>query len=213
MPVITTRWIKIGWIALLAIFFLVFSTWYGGNGKPLSAEEGAKLIAELRATYADAPHDDGQLADHLEAMIPHDDGKEFYAVNLEQLKTGPAAEAADQAYAGMVIPLLFKRAGHPVFASETAGLMLGKYGEEVDRVAVVRYRSLKDLINMAKDPAMVAGSPDKFASLDHTEVFITRPIITFMHVRFVLALILIVVAWAGLSLINRLSARHATSEA
>ncbi|MEL6860315.1 MAG: hypothetical protein AAGL11_00635 [Pseudomonadota bacterium] len=213
MTFTTTRSIKIGWIALLAIFFLVFSAWYGGNGKPLSAEEGARLIAELRATYADAPHSDGQLPDNLEAMIAKDDGKEFYAVNLEQLKAGDAAQAADRAYGETVIPLLFKRAGHPVFVSDRAGLMLGKYGEEVDRVAVVRYRSLRDLINMAKDPVMVDVSPYKFESLDHTEVFITRPFITFMHVRFVLALILIVFAWAGLSLIHWLSTRRAPSEA
>lgn len=206
------RWIKLGWLALLAIFFFVFSAWYGGNGKPLSAEEGARLIAELRATYADAPHNDGQLADHLEAMVPNDDGKEFYAVNLEQLKAGDAAQAADRAYGEVVVPLLFKRAGHLVFVSERAGLMLGKYGDEVDRVAVVRYRSLRDLINMAKDPAMVGVSPYKFASLDHTEVFITRPFITFLQVRFILALILIALAWAGLSLINWLSARRKTSE-
>lgn len=195
------RWLKWGWVALLAIIFVIFSAWYGGKGEPISAEEGAQLIESLRTAYADSPGDEGFI-ENMIAMIPNDDGREFYAVNLEQLKTGPDAEKADRAYAGMVFPLLLKRAGHPVFVSERAGLMLGDYGEQVDRVAVVRYRSLRDLIHMVREPVMIAGSGDKFASLEHTEVFITRPTITFMHVRFVLALILILIGLAGWKLIS-----------
>ena len=206
-------WIKIGWIGSLAVFFLIFSAWYGGNGKPLSAEEGAKLVAELKATYQDRPDSEQDFALNMEAMIEKDDGKEFYAVNLEQLKDGEAAQEADRAYGAVVLPLLLKRAGHPVFISNRAGLMLGEYGEEVDRVAVVRYRSLRDLIDMAKDPEMVKGSPYKFASLDHTEVFITRPVITFVHVRIFLAFVLIALAWAGLRLIDWISARRQTAVA
>lgn len=195
------RWLKWGWVALLAIIFVSFSAWYGGKGKPISAEEGAALIESLRTAYASAPQDEGFIENMID-MIPNDDGREFYAVNLEQLKTGPDAETADRAYAGMVFPLLLKRAGHPVFVSERAGLMLGTYGEAVDRVAVVRYRSLRDLIHMVREPAMIAGSADKFKSLAHTEVFITRPTITFMHVRFVFALILILIGLAGWKLIG-----------
>lgn len=202
------RWFKLGWVAFLVVFFLVFSAWYGGNGKPISAEDGAKYLAQLDANYADIPEDERDLSKNLRAMIPNDDGKEFYAVNLEQLKEGQAAQEADAAYARLVIPLLLKRAGHPVFVSNRAGLMLGEYGAEVDRVAVVRYRSLRDLLDMANAPAMQAGGHHKFASLDHTEVFITRPTITFMHVRFVLALILILVGLAGLKVVELVANRR-----
>ena len=41
------KWIKGAWIGLLLVFFLGFSTWYGGNGKPISAEEGAELLRLL----------------------------------------------------------------------------------------------------------------------------------------------------------------------
>lgn len=201
---IKTRWVKIGWLASLFILFATFSVWYGGNGKPLTEEEGARLIAELRASY---PDNMSGLADNLEEMIAKDDGKEFYAVNLEQLKVGDKAQAADRAYAEVVLPLLIKRAGHPVFVSDRAGLMLGEYGSDVDRVAVVRYRSLRDLINMAKDPAMVAGGYHKFEALKHTEVFITRPTITFMHVRITLALLLILIGWVGLRVIHWMAER------
>ena len=196
-------WIKAGWVGALFIFFLLFSAWYGGNGKPLSLEEGRGMLNHLRAVHGADPNEVGGLLRNLEEMLPNDDGKEFYAVNLETLKEGEAAQQADRAYAGIVMPLLFKRASHPVFVSNRAGLMLGEYGNEIDRVAVVRYRSLRDLISMASEPAMVEGSPYKFAALDHTEVFITRPSITFMHVRFVLALILLIIGALGWIAIHR----------
>jgi len=203
------RWVKIGWVAILGLLFLVFSTWYGGNGKPLTPEEGTELLRQLRASYADTSDNQSGFADNIEDMIAEDDGKEFYAVNLEQLKSGEQAEAADRAYGRVVFPLLLKRGGHPVFVSYREGLMLGEYGNEVDRVAVVRYRSLRDLINMAKDPAMIAGSHHKFDALDHTEVFITRPAITFMHIRLTIALILLLVGWCSLKLIDIISSKRA----
>jgi hypothetical protein len=199
-----TRWVKIGWVASLVILFTVFSVWYGGNGKPLTQEEGALLIAQLRASYPDS---ESGLADNLEEMIAKDDGKEFYAVNLEQLKVGDEARAADRAYARAIFPQLIKRAGHPVFISERAGLMLGEYGTEVDRIGVIRYRSLRDLINMAKDPALTPHSHRKFDALEHTEVFITRPTITFLHVRLTLALLLILLGWAGLRAMSWIAGR------
>ncbi len=196
-------WIKAGWTGTLFLFFVLFSAWYGGNGKPLSPEEGRQMLAHLQEVHGADSTEIGSLPYNLEAMLPKDDGKEFYAVNLETLKDGDAAREADRAYAKIVMPLLFKRASHPFFVSERAGLMLGGYGDDVDRVAVVRYRSLRDLISMASEPSMVKGSVHKFAALEHTEVFITRPSITFMHVRFVLALILIIIGALGWLAINK----------
>lgn len=200
--------LKLIWIGSLAVAFAVFSVWYGGKGKPISAEDGAALIAQLRASYDTDDQTEHGLADHLEEMITKDDGREFYAVNLEQLKDGDAARKADAAYARTVMPLLFKRASHPVFVSSRAGLMLGKYGEHVDRVAVVRYRSLRDLLTMTVEPSMIESSHYKFAALDHTEVFITRPFITFVHVKLIVALALAVLGWLGLSMINLIRDRR-----
>lgn len=194
--------LKIAWIGFLTLIFVGFSSWYGGNGKPISPEDGAALIAQMRANYGDNVTSGNTFAKNMEEMIAKDDGKEFYAVNLEQLKQGEAARDADRAYASIVMPLLFQRASHPVFVSERAGLMLGEYGEQVDRVAVIRYRSLRDLLTMTLEPEMIEGSPYKFASLDHTEVFITRPFITFMHVRATLALVLLLIGWLGFYAIN-----------
>ncbi len=203
---------KIAWLVILAALFVWFSAWYGGNSKPISEDEGRALIERLHDTFGDNVDNGRGFIANLETMIPNDDGREFYAVNLENLKEGPEAEHGDREYAKIVFPQLLKRGGHPVFISKRVGLMLGQYGNQVDRVAVVRYRSLRDMIDMVLDPSMEAGEVHKFAALDHTEVFITRPTITFIHVRITLALLLILIGWLGLRGIDRIANRRPEPE-
>jgi hypothetical protein len=206
----STKWI---WLAFVGIVYASFWLWYGGDGDPLSETEAKELLAQIEQMY-DLPSrgaPEGSMVYNLAQMAPKDDGREFYAVNLEQLKTGPEAEAADERYAETVFPLLFERGGHPVFVGDRAGLMLGNYGGVVDRVAVVRYRSLRDLFDMILDPAMQEGSQDKFASLEHTEVFIVRPHISFVQVRLIVGLILALIAIGGLALIGRVEERSANA--
>lgn len=203
---------KIAWAAFITVIFVTFSTWYGGASKPISAEEGQILLEKVEQTFGDADESERGFIANIEQMIPRDDGREFYAVNLENLKDGPEAARADRAYAKIVFPLLLKRGGHPVFLSERVGLMLGEYGNQVDRVAVVRYRSLRDMIDMVLDPAMKEGEVHKFAALDHTEVFITRPTISFVQVRITLGLLLILIGWLGLRGIDWLANRKRKSD-
>ena len=201
------RWI---WVGLVVLLYLFFWSWHGGEDRPLTEEEGAELIQQMEEAYGrkleEAP--EGSMISNLHKMISNDDGKEFYAVNLEQLRLGPAAEDADRRYAEMVLPEILKRGGYPIFLGNRAGLMLGVYGKDVDRVAVIRYRSLRDLFDMILAPEMQSGSPLKFASLDHTEVFIVRPVVSFVQVRLLVGLILLIVALGGFRLISRLQKRE-----
>ncbi len=206
------KWI---WLVMLALIYAMFLVWYGGNGDPLSLEEGEAMLAKVEQVHGvkleDAP--EGSMSRNLRAMLPNDDGKEFYAVNLETRKKGPKAEEAEARYAEIVMPLLFERGAHPIFLSERAGLMLGKYGEEIDRVAVIRYRSLRDLLDMIADERMVEGNAFKTTSLAHTEVFITRPTITFVQVRLMVGMILALLAIGGIALIGRVQKRRANASA
>lgn len=202
------RLIQTIWCASLFFLFILGILWYGGNGKPLSIEEGTALLEKVQIAYGISQPEPGSLPLNLAKMIPNDDGKEFYAVNLEKLKAGEAARQADIAYTNVVVPLLFKRAAHPVFVSNRAGLMLGEYGNQVDRVAVVRYRSLKDLIEMTLEPSMIAHGDQKFLSLDHTEVFITRPRITFVTVRWMFGFVLILLGVVGWQIIGLLFRKY-----
>lgn len=202
------KWI---WLASLGLIYASFWIWYGGNGDPISEEEGLEMLAKVERLHGvkleDAP--EGSMSRNLRAMLPNDDGKEFYAVNLETRATGPEALQAEADYAAIVVPMLLERGGHPVFLSERVGLMLGKYGEEVDRVAVVRYRSLRDLLDMIADERMLEGNAFKTASLAHTEVFITRPTVSFVQVRLMVGMFLALVAIAGLALIGRIRRKPA----
>jgi hypothetical protein len=202
------KWI---WLACLGLIYASFWIWYGGNGDPISEEEGLEMLAEIERLHGvrleDTP--EGSMSRNLRDMLPNDDGKEFYAVNLETRAAGPEAQEAEAKYAAIVMPLLLERGGHPVFLSERAGLMLGKYGENVDRVAVVRYRSLRDLLDMIADEKMVEGNAFKNASLAHTEVFITRPTITFVQVRLMVGMLLALIAIMGVAVIGKVQARRA----
>ena len=195
---------KIIWVAVLAILYGSFWIWYGGNGDPIPQAEGEKMLGQIEqlhgVKFEDTP--EGSMSRNLRDMLPNDDGKEFYAVNLETRAKGPEAKAAETRYGEIVIPLLLGRGGHPVFVSERAGLMLGKYGDQIDRVAVVRYRSLRDLLDMILDERMVEGNEFKNASLAHTEVFITRPTITFVQVRAMLGMMFLILGFAGWKLID-----------
>lgn len=203
--------VKIIWASLLAVLYMIFWIWYGGNGEPISQAEGEKMLERVEQLHGvkleDTPP--GSMSRNLRAMLPLDDGKEFYAVNLETRAKGAQAREAETRYGEIVVPLLLERGGHPVFISERAGLMLGTYGERIDRVAVVRYRSLRDLLDMIGDERMVEGNKFKSASLAHTEVFITRPTISFAQVRLMLGLFLLILGFVGWKLIGgRQGKRH-----
>ena len=202
---------KIGWAAALILIYAVFWFWYGGNGKPLTEAEGRALIEQIEALHRDAGGTlpDSGFLENMEDMIRRDDGKEFYAINLEKLKKGPDAEAADAAYARHVVPALIKRGSFPVYVGNRAGLILGQHGNDIDRVAIVRYRSLRDLLEMNTDPAMIEGAPYKFESLIHTEVFITRPFVSAIHVRLTLALLLLILGWIGFKLAGWIARKRA----
>lgn len=193
------------WIGLVALFYAAFWNWYGGNGEPIDPKQGEAMIAEIEGLYGfDAGAlPPGHFLRNMREMIARDDGREFYAVNLEKLKHTPAARAADRRYVNLVFPLLFERGGHPVFAGSVAGLMMGRYGDSIDRVAVVRYRSLYDLLDMVRDPRFVAGEPDKMAALEHTEVFIVRPALSLLQMRLFAGMAAILLALAGVAIIAR----------
>ena len=193
------------WLASLALAYIAFLFWYGGNGDPLTKEEASELLARVEAAYDIEVESarPGSLTANLAEMAPKDDGREFYAVNLEQLKDSDAGREADERYSRAVIGLLLERAGHPVLVGDRAGLMLGEYGEKIDRVAIVRYRSLRDLFDMVLDPRMQVASADKSASLDHTEVFIVRPFISLMQMRVLVGFGFAIVAALGLLVLRQ----------
>lgn len=183
------RWV---WAGAMLASFIGFSFWYGGAGAPIPAEEAAQRFERIRAAYMAAGHS-GTHSDSfaaLEAWAKSDDGREFFMVNLETARKTPEGVAADDAYARAVLPALLKRGSFPIYAGAPIGSVLGDAGTKIDRVVVVRYRSFRDLLDMIEDPDMVAGLPNKNASLVHTESFPTKPFFSAVNVRLSAGLIL-----------------------
>ena len=93
--------------------------------------------------------------------------------------------------------MLLRRGSFPVYVGKPVGPVLGALGSGVDRVAIVRYRSLYDLLDMTADPAMSTGATHKFAALAHTEVFASRPVISAIQVRLTVGLLMLVIGASG----------------
>jgi hypothetical protein len=185
------------WAGVLAALYLAFFLWYGGARAPLTAAEGKVLLDRMEANRAGRATAHPDLRGNFEALIAKDDGREFVMVNLETHKAGPEAKAADAAYARTVLPLLLKRGSFPVFVGTPVGPVFGTLGSRVQRVALVRYRSLRDLLDMNADPAMARGGAEKFAALEETQVFAARPVFSAFQVRLTVALIFLVVGAIG----------------
>ena len=168
------RWPWLIATALSTAFLLWHQPWFG---KPLTAAEidAAFAVSVDRATAL--PESEKVK---LRAFFASDDGRPFYNVNLmlyrdvaiyadgnqrPGIRTG--TDAAD-AYSRAIIPLLLARGSYPVFISSKISNLLEEGAPGADffqEVAIVRYRSRRDMLEMISHPNYLAGGPHKFASL------------------------------------------------
>ena len=101
---------------------------------------------------------------------------------------GDDPHAADTRYNRAVVPLLLKRACIPTFLGRSAGRFLAPEGvEHWDCVALVRYRSRRDFLDLCADLAKDRADIHKWAAIEKTQVF---PV----GVRFSLSVVRLVVA-------------------
>jgi hypothetical protein len=222
---------RIRW-AIFAALYAAFYVWYGGSGDPISPEEAkqysarfAERAAEQGGNPPDADSSNVDIAANLSRFIAEDDGKQFVMLNLNVYRDAPAysgevdgsdgiesAAAAQDEYQRRIVPLLFKRAIHPLAAVEPAQL-LGGTGDferqDWSYVSMVRYRSRRDFLEFILEPAFARDVNHKWAALGRSTAMITVPETNFTTVRLVPALILIVL---GLVL-DRLGAHSARKKA
>lgn len=199
---------------LLALYG-AFVVWYGGRGTPLTPAEADALLATIAARAAGEPNPDGRLHDELRALAASDDGNEFLMLNLIRFRARAQyppghdyagdARDADARYSRAIIPYLLRHGGVPVFLGEVQGRFIDAAGDpEWQRVALVRYRSRRDLLEMVAELAGHNVAVHKWASIEKTQVFPVKPLLSFMLVRgFVAALL------AGLGLALHFMLRRA----
>ena len=188
--------------ASIAAIYLAFLFWYGGRGVPMTAEEVSRRLDAISATTGgksqavdQAP---GEILGELKQLAASDDGNEFFMVNLIKYRNKaqyPAglsyddnALAADSRYNRALAPYLLKYGGVPVFIGLPQGRFIDKSGDmEWDRIAIVRYRSRRDLLKMARDIAPLGVAIHKWASIEKTQVFPVASMFSLFTVRALVA--------------------------
>ena len=156
-------------------------------GKQVQTEEEAPLLKQFRE------------------LAKSDDGGEYFMVNLLKFREKafyPAGSpynndplAANNRYNRAIIPLLLKHGGMPVFDSRAQGRFIHPDdAEDWDHVAMVRYRSRRDMLNMAIEIAGKGVDIHKWAALEKTQVFPVKPLFNLTFIRGIVAVLLFVIA-------------------
>ena len=152
---------RIHWIISLLLYFGFF-VWYTNLSGPLSEEEIDLVIDRINNGETTISEEDKS---NFIKFLRNDDGGDFYMVNFLDLnenppimeKTGESATATDllDYYMEYMYPELFIRASHPVFAGNVSANALDHLGAEEtkkwDRTAIMRYRSIRDMLEIGSN--------------------------------------------------------------
>lgn len=195
----------IRWVVLILVWG-GFTVWYTSFSGPLSDAEVQTYLARAAAQGRDA----GELAS-LEQFMRADDGGHFVMVNVLDMAPVDAEENMGR-YMAHMWPALLSRACHPTFAGlsianamDLSGVTEAAGGAEVwDQAALMRYRSRRDLLEIAFDPAFVEPHVFKMRGLTKTIAFPVKPVLAYGDPRLLLGAALLII---GL-LIDRVLARR-----
>ncbi len=203
------------WIALLAVY-AVFWLWYTGVRGPLSAEEVERYVERMAASGDANPGDRARLRAFLEG----DTGGDFVMSNAilmrkEPLRVGPVGPDESSAdvmrrYMRYMFPAMLARASHPLFFGRAVAPALDVWGIENayawTMAGLVRYRSRRDLMEIATDPRFHDSHDFKVAAIEKTVAFPVEPVLRLGDPRLLLGLALFPLA-AGLQRIARAGRR------
>jgi hypothetical protein len=172
------------WLAA-ALVYAGFRAWYDNWRGTLRPDEIDRFVAALRGT----PGGDVNDLDTLRRFFEADDGREFYMLNLVKLAAGelshPKTGAPTRAGALMreyirgFLPVLIRHGGHPALQAAKVGGYVDAWNVPPDPgwtiVGWVRYRSRRDMAELATDPRFTAAHPFKIAAIPVTASFPTKP--------------------------------------
>lgn len=161
------------WIFLAGTYCL-FLAWHTSFQGPLTRAELDTYMSKL------SREDLTGIADPR-GFFENDDGKPFYMFNMMAFHGGAeraAALEAHGAYGAAVMPLMLARGSYPVMMTERIATFLNQTSDaatgQFDQIALVRYRSRRDLLDMITSDAFNAAISHKWASLEWTIVAPTR---------------------------------------
>ena len=150
--------------AVLAGIYAIFFSWYTSFGGPLSEAEVDHYIG-IMASQEPPPSPERVAV--LRRFLEEDTGDDFVMVNvidmyetplqIEGVEPGESSDDVMAKYMEYMYPALFSRASHPVLFGQAANtamdLMNADGMESWTTGAGMRYRSRRDLMDIATNPA------------------------------------------------------------
>ncbi len=201
--------------AVLLLAYLLGLSWYGGSGDPVKDAELESYIKALVSNADVRGRDTDKAVNYMRRLAEKDDGNEFIMVNLIRFretslyfKDSPWADEtdpilADARYGDGVIPLLLKRGSLPIFVSSVSGGFINETTHsEWDMVAMVRYRSVRDMLQMMVEMSSTDLADHKWAAIEQTHVFPVKPKISLVSLRLMIGILLLLFAVAVSYLVN-----------
>ena len=201
--------------AVLLLVYLLGLSWYGGSGDPVKHAELESYINSMVSNADVRGKDTDKAVNYMRRLAEKDDGNEFIMVNLIRfretslyLKDSPWADEtdpilADARYGDGVIPLLLKRGSLPIFVSSVSGGFINETTHsEWDMVAMVRYRSVRDMLQMMVEMSSTDLADHKWAAIEQTHVFPVKPKISLLSLRLMIGITLFLFAVAVSYLVN-----------
>jgi len=184
---------------VIALAYAGLLAWYEGFRAPLTADEVAAVVA--RQTQRGTPP---EQVERLRRFLEADDGGDFVMVNAIELRDAPLAvegvregESSQQAldrYMAYMWPELLLRACHPVVAGPAAAGALDVWGiaggERWSMAGLMRYRSRRDLVEIAMNDAFRDAHVFKTAAMQKTIAFPIAPYVSVGDPRLVAGLAL-----------------------
>lgn len=204
MPRATTIW------TLTVLLYVSFYAWYTGFGGPLSPEE-IEMYLERIEQGDDA---DPERIERLRTFLEEDTGNDFVMVNAILMRDQPLREEGvrpDETsqevlnrYMAYMWPALLKRACHPVLMGQAIAPAMDVWGienaEHWTTAGLMRYRSRRDLMEIAATPEFNGPHVFKIAAMEKTVAFPVETVINLGDPRLLLGLLLFGIA-AGLHLL------------
>jgi hypothetical protein len=192
------------WIVVVALYGAFFA-WYTSFGGPLSPDEIAHYAAMFEQRGG-TPEGVARMRDFLAA----DTGDDFVMVNVIEMREPPTRvegvgenESASEVlarYMEYMWPALLRRACHPVLMGAAAAPALDVWGiegaERWDQAGLMRYRSRRDLMEIASNPAFQGPHEFKIAAMNKTVAFPIDPWFQLGDPRLVLGLLALVLGLA-----------------
>ena len=188
------------------LVYLVFLGWYDGWGRAaMTPAEVEQFLSQLEANA-----EMGEIRERLRGMALADDGEEFFMLNLNRYAYAPGepqegVPADYQSYGNDVIGMLLSNAGHPVYSGQfEGGHLVGDAAESGwDEVILVRYRSRRDFISMVSSSEYQRIAQTRAGGIDYAEVSPTRAGLNLMTPRFVVFVMVLVLAGLADALLRR----------